>query len=770
MTTNTRLEELFARYVEHHVVHGSSLSPEEFCVDEPELIEPLRKLIRHYEQVSDVLSMSASATKEAPPKEPLPTFAGFRTIERLGGGGSGEVFKLEDLELGRFVAGKVLRPGGTLSADVASFLREARTLALFEDPRIVRIFEFRSQADPPVLLMEFVDGFELGRIGHSLEYAQRARVMIEIAETLEHAHSLGIQHRDLKPSNIILDAQLRPRILDFGLSGGDPHKGHGRGTLAYMAPEQLDPDRPIDARSDVYALGVILYELLCGATPYRGDSQSELIEAITSGHPKLPVEIEPTVPEPLQAIALKAMEKRPEDRYASAKEMAQELRRYLDSRPVLARPTIYQSALQGRVRPHLEQLREWLRLKLIYPHEADRLTHAYRQLEAREDDWIVESRRLSFSQIALYLGAFLLFCGSLLYFLAYHMEAVEGLGSPLLVMALPFVGLNVVGRLLYAQDKKAVAVAFYLGAVVLLPLFVLIVLEEAGIWLVDPQNERELFGEGFVSNRQLQAATLLGCIWSFWLALTTRTVGLSACFTFLAVMFSLAVLADFDLGSWLEDGRYDVLAVHLMPVLVVMAGLGRFAEASGRPWLSRPLYLAAVGLFVAILELVALDGRAMHYLGISFAPPEAAEVPNPLLLNTVTAMTANGLLIYAAGWLLDRYGSSLMKTSASLLFIISPFAILEPLAYLNHDGHFSRRFDWLYLALALAITLLSRFRQRKSFYYAGLINTGIAIVLITDHYEWLDRPAWALTVGAVGLLALAAGALLSSVERRRRLS
>ena len=770
MTKADRVQELFERHVEHHVFHAARLRPEDLCAECPGLIEPLRELIRQYDLVNEALTMSASAQARPPAQtdDALPNFPGFRTVERLGSGGGGEIYKLEDLELGRLVAAKVIRADNPLHATLDDFLREARSLALFEDPRVVRLLEFRSQADPPVLLMEFVDGFELSHIGRSLEYAQRARVMAEIAEAIHHAHTLGIQHRDLKPANIILDAQLRPKILDFGLSEGDPRRGHGRGTLAYMAPEQLDPDRPIDARSDVYALGVILYELLCGALPFTAASQAELIAAIEAGEPQMPVEIEPAVPEALQAIALRAMEKDPANRYASAREMVLELRRSLEIRPVLARPSLYHSALNRRLRPHLEHIREWLRIKLIYPHEAERLDKVYRSLEAREDDWIVESRTLSLSQIALYLGAFLLFCGSLLYFVAYQSEAIAGLVEPSLALVLPFVGLNVAAYLLYRRERQAAAVAFYLGAVVLLPLFLLILFEEAGLWPVAPENERELLGAGFASNRQLQAAACVACAWSGWLALHTRTVALSTCFTFLALVFNLAVLADLDLRSWVETGSYDVLAVHLVPFFVVTAALGRLVEARRRPWFARPLYLAGVAMFVAILELLALNGKAFEHLGLSMTAFHTPEVSDPVLLDTVTAMTLNGLLIYLAAWLLDRRGSALMKGSAALLFFISPFATLEPLAYLNQVGEYPRRFDWLYLGLALAITFASHFRQRKSFYYAGLINTGVAVWLITDHYEWFDRPVWAVVVGGIGLVVLVVGSGLDTLERRRR--
>src|SRR6185295_16743109 len=124
-------------------------------------------------------------------------------------------------------------------------------------------------------------------------------------------------------------------------SGGDPTSGHFRGTLAFLAPEQLDLSQPIDARTDVYAMGIILYELVAGVSPYSGQTTEAVLDAIQKATPRLPIEVNPRVPEPLQAIALKAMERRPAERYRYTNEMMLDSTRYLEGRQVLARPTQY---------------------------------------------------------------------------------------------------------------------------------------------------------------------------------------------------------------------------------------------------------------------------------------------------------------------------------------------------------------------------------------------------------------------------------------------
>jgi hypothetical protein len=174
-------------------------------------------------------------------------------------------------------------------------------------------------------------------------------------------------------------------------------------------------------------------------------------------------------------------------------------------------------------------------------------------------------------------------------------------------------------------------------------------------------------------------------------------------------------------------------------------------------------------LFVFVLELFALDGRALQHLGgFSLSPWQSPGVSDPKLLDTVAAMTINGAPFYAAGAALVRRGSDQAQAAAPFLFAIAPFALLHPLGYLVRTGEYSARIDWLYAACATAIMLLSQRRQRRSFYYAGMLNLGIALYLIASHRQWFERPAWAIAVIAAGLTALAVGFALDRAERRRK--
>jgi WD40 repeat protein len=317
---------------------------------------------RHAEALRARLGIEGgSGSQES--REGWPDVPGYELLRELGRGGMGVVYQARQGVLGRVVALKTLLPGGTSSAqEVDRFRREAEALASLDHPNIVPIYEVGEVDGRPYFSMKYFPGGNLAQLprGPGTDPRPHAGLVAAIARAVHHAHQRGVLHRDLKPSNILLDEAGQPHVTDFGLAKRlDPEAaatlGTGLvGTPAYMAPEQAQGGRAVTTAGDVYGLGAILYELLAGEPPFKADSALATLLRVVEEPPRRPSLSNPAVPADLETICLKCLEKEPARRYASARELAEDLDRWRDGEPIRAR----------RVGPW-ERARRWARRRPV---------------------------------------------------------------------------------------------------------------------------------------------------------------------------------------------------------------------------------------------------------------------------------------------------------------------------------------------------------------------------------------------------------------------
>jgi tetratricopeptide (TPR) repeat protein len=306
------------------------------------------------------IAVDKAAESPVAPQIP-PSIGHYRILHLLGEGGMGAVYEAEQDQPRRLVALKVIRAGWASPELIRRFEQESQALGRLQHPGIAQIYEAGSAETPfgvqPYFAMELIQGKPLVEYAreHKLNTRQRLELMIAVCDAVEHAHQRGILHRDLKPANILVGEDGQPKILDFGLARvtesdaqatRQTDMGQLLGTLAYMSPEQVLADPlALDTRSDVYALGVILYELLAHKMPYAlSNLLHEAVETIRLAEPQKLSSADRAYRGDIETIASKALEKDKERRYSSAAALADDIRRYLRDEPIVARPpsTLYQ--------------------------------------------------------------------------------------------------------------------------------------------------------------------------------------------------------------------------------------------------------------------------------------------------------------------------------------------------------------------------------------------------------------------------------------------
>jgi serine/threonine protein kinase len=362
MTDEARVEALLEELLD------SGGTPEEVCRERPDLFpqvragwQRLRALEAEVGEWFPDTTHNSAGQRDRPAD--LPRIRGYEVQQVLGCGGMGVVYKAWHQRLNRAVALKMLLTGTHARPhELERFLREAEAVAGLRHANVVQVYEVGDLDGRPYFTMEFIEGGTLAQKVAGTPYPAGAAALLvaTLAEAIHSAHQNGIVHRDLTPANVLLTRDGTPKITDFGLArraydkAGPTQSGIPIGTPSYMAPEQARGQRnAIDPGVDVYALGAILYELLTGRPPFRAETAAATLQQVLTDDPVPPARLNPRVPRDLETICLKCLHKEPERRYASAVELAEDLRRFAGGLPIRARPV-------GR----LERIIKWARLRL----------------------------------------------------------------------------------------------------------------------------------------------------------------------------------------------------------------------------------------------------------------------------------------------------------------------------------------------------------------------------------------------------------------------
>ncbi len=771
-----------------------NVDPGAFCRVHPELEPDLGNELKSLLEFDGIVQ--GLAATEPSTAEPLPDhLSGHKILGLIGTGGMGRVLLAYDEGLGRRVAIKTLNPRYLHNIVLRTrFMQEARSMARLIHPNVVRIYNLGQSDEIPHFVMEYVTGVPLVEAAQALTLQQKVELMLKVISAVDFLHQNQIIHRDLKPGNILVGADLEPKLLDFGLAQQADQSprltqtGEVMGTPDYFSPEQARAEKSIDARSDVFSLGSIMYEILTGCVPFRGSNLSEQIRQICDTDPVLPRRIDGTIPGDLQNICLKALEKNPSDRYGSAAEMARDLERYLADEAVLANPTHYSRLMAGKIEQHVRELRGWQQDHILSWYEFDAFRRLYDRLTEREDAWILEVRRLSTSQVTLYLGAWVSVIAAALVLL-FRTAGLSGTPAVILVSAatapIAWVGLRC-----WKQEQKRVAIAYLLAFCLLLPTAMLIAMKEWRFLEHFSRGKRELeLFAGLLgadesafrgpTNAQMWWSLLLSLPAYLWLRRLTKSTVFSLVFSVMASLLCAVTLLRMGMLEWLEKDPGKAY-FRMIPIAVLFFLAAAWIEKKRCPGDSRYFYpVAVLFTFVALSGVAGFHQPFQDWLRYHW-PKTRGQVEYFFILNAVIYLSIQSFC--------EWFGSPQMRSVAKSFRFVIPGHVLTSLLLLGLTAyarwqdalerpdykHEARFFEVLLPVVACLFVFGSVPKQMKNFFVTGLLFLAVGIGRL-QYDLFRERAVWPVSLLITGIVLMVIAAnytpiklFLARLVRRRR--
>ena len=693
--------------------------------------------------------LAAEPADEEIPVEPAvddgapPEIPGFRIDRKLGSGALGTVYSAMDESLQRRVALKILHRG------TPGALEEARRAAALQHPAIVTIHSVADGGDRPAIVMEHIDGQPLDKASEPLGYKQKATLLLSVAHAIAAAHDAGIIHRDLKPENILVTQELEPKVLDFGLALSASEKGPAEGVFEgsplYASPEQA-AGKKLTPASDVFSFGSVMYKVLSAEVPYTGTISKNILEKIKTTNPPYPRDVNPGVPQDLQSICLACMARNPRAR-PTARQVAQDLARYLAGETARLRPAMYRNTVQKRLSDQVTELTNWERQGIISQPELDKATALYRRMQADEDHWIFDDRRISRPQTVLYATTWMavVACALMVW------QGWDDL-APWMRVAVPGVAWALmvgIGLLAYARRETVAAGAFLAGATMATLSAAAAVFHQVGVLSTPAQGVAQFLPDGPFTNSQLLAASGAALALSLAGLWMTRLTAFAWTTAGLVVTSYVAFLTTQNYLDWarVEQALWILpLAGLMMPALVF--------ERSRRYRWAPPFHMIALTAFVGALDVMAINGDVFGLIGVE-------QLPSMLSMD-YAALAANGLIFFLLMIGLEASNSLDLRRSARWLQVIVPLHLLGALFVnaLDVQGWSSVT---VYLAAVLFMLGMAPWRSRRWLLTGGLGGIALGCYLPIE-LDLVSVVPYTMSIAFIGL----AGACLTFLRIRKR--